>query len=108
MNAPKRNEHPTVPDDGQTRVSPHGPMQRDAAPIFLHVQSRGNASSAEMCPVDSRLPLPVSQVPPAFPRRFPSFGQAHMLQPFLGPRDRVRIHPVMWMSIEVAKQEVGG
>ena len=105
MKTPKRNEQRSVPDDGQTRVSPQEPMQRDAASIFLHVLSRGNASQAGIVPVDSRRSPSVSQVPPAFSRRFPSVDQAHMLQPSVGSCDRVRIYPVMWMSIEALKQE---
>jgi hypothetical protein len=105
MNARKRRENTHVPDDADTRVSPHEPMQRETLHHFLHVQSRGNASSTGMFSVDSRLPPSVSQVPPALPRRFPSFGQAHMLQPSVGPCDRVRIHPVMWVSIEAPRQE---
>jgi len=106
MNTPKRNENTSVPDGVQTRMQPQEPMQRETSPHFLHRQSRSNASSAGIFPVDSRVFPSVSQVPPAFSRRFPSFGQAPMLQPSVGPCDRVRIHPVMWMSIEAVGQEV--
>jgi hypothetical protein len=106
MTAPKRNENRSVPDEGQTRVSPHEPMQHDAASIFLHLPSRSNASQAGIFPVDSRLSPSVSQVPPAFPRRFPSFGPAHVLQPSLSPCDGVHIHLVLWVSIEAMRQEL--
>jgi hypothetical protein len=107
MNTSKRNEHPSVPDGAQTCKQPQEPVQRETLPHVLHRQSRGNASSAGMIPAFSRVFPSVSQVPPAFPRRIPSFGRARMLQPSVGPCDRVRIHPVMWMSLEVVPQEAG-
>jgi Protein of unknown function (DUF4031) len=107
MKTLQRSESTTVPDSSQTRVSPHEPMQRDATHHFLHIHSRKSADRAARCATIYRLSPSVSQVPPAFSRRFPSFEQAHMLQHFSYPGDGVRIHLVMWTSMGVASQEVG-
>ena len=127
MKTPKRHENVSVPDGAQTFMQPHKLMQRDATHDVLHRQSRSNASNAGMFPVASRRFPSLSQVTPAssrllvrcdecalpaFSRLFPPIpvclpgdSRVPMLQLSLSPCDGVRIHPLMWASIEALKQE---
>jgi hypothetical protein len=103
MHAQNGSENTQVPDDSQALMQPRKPAQRHALPRSLHVHSRNMGSTRggvrRLCPSDS-------QVPPAFPRRFPSFEQTHMLQHSLYSGEGVRIHPVMWACVEATRQEV--
>ena len=101
MHAQKRTKNTQVPDVAQVLMQPRKAAQQNGLSKSLHVQSRRNGVLSGGA---RRRPPSVSQVPPAFPRRFPSFDQAHMLQPSLYPSDRVRIS-LVWAFVEATPQE---
>jgi hypothetical protein len=105
MTALKRNEKRSVPDGVQMVMQPYKPMQQTPRSHVLHLPSRRNASRTGIVPIDSRCSPSFSQVPPAFPRRIPSCGQAHMLQLSLNPGDGVHVHLVLWAYVEAAAQQ---
>ncbi len=92
MSAHHAVETTRVPASAQTLMQPLKPFQQAALQTFRHVQSR----KATRC----------ATVLPGANRPFPSFAQAHMLQPEEGPGDPVCIHPVVWTCMEAATQEM--
>lgn len=98
MNGQRCDTNTTVPALCNAGTLPLKPKQPIAAVKIRHAYSWKGAQA-------DRLPLHALFPSHLIPTRIPPLHRVRMLQPFVGPCNRVRIHSLMWTVVAVTRQE---